>query len=72
MNTINGKVFYTIDEVAKKLKLTYANTYNAIRTGKLVSERFANSYFISEESLEDFKENYLIKRNAVKSRIVCK
>jgi len=55
MNTQNK--YYTLEEVAKKLRVVYMTVYRWVRNGKLSAYKFGKQYMVKEEDLEDFIQN---------------
>ena len=53
---INEK-YYTIEEVAKMLKVAYLTVYRWIRSGKLKSSKAGKQYRIKEAELDKFTEH---------------
>ena len=48
--------FYTIEEVAKMLKVAYLTVYRWIRAGKLTAVKAGKQYRISKVNLNNFLE----------------
>lgn len=46
--------FYTVEDLAKKFKVSTATIYGYIRSGRLSAQRFGRNYQILESSLEKF------------------
>jgi len=46
--------YYTIDEVAKMLKVAYLTVYRWIQDGKLVAYKAGKQYRIKKEDLDKF------------------
>jgi len=55
--------YYTIEEVAKTLRVTYLTVYRWIQSGKLPAYRAGKQYRISQKKLESFLLDY--KRNLI-------
>lgn len=49
--------YYTIEEVAKMLKVAYLTVYRWIQSGKLVSNKAGKQYRIKKTELDKFIEN---------------
>ncbi len=45
---------YTVEEIAKKLKVSSHTIYEYIRDGKLRAKRFGKKYQITQDSLEKY------------------
>jgi len=54
-NTINEQ-YYSIDEVAKMLKVAYLTVYRWIQSGKLKSNKAGKQYRIKKTELDRFIE----------------
>jgi excisionase family DNA binding protein len=50
--------YYTIQEVADKLKVAYLTVYRWIRSGKLKSDKAGKQYRICKENLSQFLGRY--------------
>ncbi|PIZ64501.1 DNA-binding protein [Candidatus Roizmanbacteria bacterium CG_4_9_14_0_2_um_filter_39_13] len=50
--------YYTIEEVAKTLKVTYLTVYRWVRTKRLMALKAGKQYRISEENLSTFLKKY--------------
>jgi len=49
--------FYTIHEVAKKLKISYLTVYRWIQAKKLIAIKVGKQYRVSKNELEKFLKN---------------
>jgi len=56
MIKMNNK-YYTIDELALMLKVTYLTVYRWIRAGKLKAVKAGKQYRISQDMLNKFLKN---------------
>ena len=54
--------FYTLDEVATLLKMSYMTIFRWAKSGKLPVHKFGKQYRISKETLEKFIENSKVKK----------
>lgn len=54
MITIQNINFYTVDEVAKELKVTPLTVRQYIKRGKIPAQRIGRPYLISQEALNNF------------------
>ncbi|GIW67947.1 MAG: hypothetical protein KatS3mg096_815 [Candidatus Parcubacteria bacterium] len=50
--------FYTLEEIAKILKVSYLTVYRWVKTGKLLSFKAGKQYRIKKENLDDFIKKY--------------
>ena len=50
--------YYTIDEVAKMLKVAYLTVYRWIQSGKLVAFKAGKQYRVKKEDLDSFITSY--------------
>lgn len=53
---MTNEQYYTIEEVAKMLKVAYLTVYRWIRADKLVAYKAGKQYRIKKEDLEKFIE----------------
>lgn len=51
-------LYYSIEEVAKMLKVAYLTVYRWIRSGKLLALKAGKQYRIAKDELEKFMKNY--------------
>ena len=51
---IGTLVFYTVEELAAKFKVSPHTIYEYIRSGKLLAKRFGRQYQISQQSIGKF------------------
>lgn len=51
---MTNEQYYSIEEVAKKLKVSYLTVYRWIRAGKLKSYKAGKQYRIDEAELNEF------------------
>lgn len=54
---MNNEQYYSIEEVAKLLKVAYLTVYRWIKSGKLRSFKAGKQYRISKEDLTNFIDN---------------
>lgn len=54
--------YYSIEEVAKMLKVAYLTVYRWIQSGKLNSNKVGKQYRIKKEDLDRFITNYKRKK----------
>jgi len=54
MNNLEVETYYTINEVAKMLKVAYLTVYRWIQAGKLKSHKAGKQYRIKKEDLDNF------------------
>ena len=54
--------YYTIEEVAKTLKVAYLTVYRWIQLGKLTAYKAGKQYRIKEADLGKFVESHKVKR----------
>ena len=50
--------YYTIEEVAKMLKVAYLTVYRWIQSGKLVAFKAGKQYRVKKEDLDSFITSY--------------
>ena len=50
--------FYTLQEVADKLKVSYQTVYRWVHSGQLVGHKFGTEWRIKAEDLEEFIERH--------------
>lgn len=55
---MNDENFYTIEEVAKMLKVAYLTVYRWIQAGRLVALKAGKQYRIRKEDLDNFLKGY--------------
>lgn len=53
---MKAKQYYTIEEVAKLLKVAYLTVYRWIQSGKLTAYKAGKQYRIKEDDLNKFLE----------------
>ena len=51
---IGSLVFYTVEELASKFKVSPHTIYEYIRSGRLPAKRFGRQYQISQHGIESF------------------
>lgn len=56
MKKDNGEQYYTIEELAKMLKVVYLTVYRWIQSGRLVAYKAGKQYRIKKEDLDKFLE----------------
>ncbi|MEK7527915.1 MAG: helix-turn-helix domain-containing protein [Patescibacteria group bacterium] len=54
--------YYTIEEVAKTLKVAYLTVYRWIQSGKLVAFKAGKQYRVKKENLDSFITSYKGKK----------
>lgn len=54
--------YYTIEEVAKMLKVAYLTVYRWIQSGKLVAFKAGKQYRVKKENLDSFITSYERKK----------
>ena len=54
--------YYTIEEVAKMLKVAYLTVYRWIQSGKLVAFKAGKQYRVKKEDLDRFITSYERKK----------
>ena len=54
---MTNEQYYTIQEVAKMLKVAYLTVYRWIQSGKLTSNKAGKQYRIKKTELDKFIEN---------------
>ena len=54
--------YYTIEEVAKMLKVAYLTVYRWIQNGKLVAFKAGKQYRVKKEDLDSFITSYKRKK----------
>lgn len=60
-NTIQEQ-YYSIEEVAKMLKVAYLTVYRWIQAGKLVAHKAGKQYRVKKEDLDKFVTTYERKK----------
>ncbi len=48
--------FYTLEEIAKMLKVSYLSVYRWIKSGKLISYKVGKQYRIGQKDFKNFLE----------------
>lgn len=56
--------FYTLEEIAKMLKVSYLTVYRWVRAGKLLSFKVGKQYRIKNKDLESFIISKKIIKNS--------
>lgn len=54
LNNMTNDQYYSIEEVAKMLKVAYLTVYRWIQSGKLVAYKAGKQYRIKKEGLDKF------------------
>lgn len=54
INTTEPVKYYTIEEIAEILRVTYLTVYRWIRAGKLEAQKAGKQYRISQSQLDNF------------------
>ena len=62
MANMTDEQYYTIEEVAKMLKVAYLTVYRWIQSGKLSSNKAGKQYRIKKEDLDRFVTSYKRKK----------
>lgn len=57
IKTMNEEKYYTINEVAKLLKVAYLTVYRWIQEGKLQTDKAGKQYRIKKSVLDEFVKN---------------
>ena len=55
---MTNEQYYTIEEVAKMLKVAYLTVYRWIQDGKLVAFKAGKQYRVKKEDLDSFVTSY--------------
>lgn len=55
MNT--QEKFYTLEEVAEKLRVAYMTVYRWVRSGRLSAYKFGKQYMVKQSDLDNFVES---------------
>lgn len=55
--------YYTIEEIAKMLKVAYLTVYRWIQDGKLVAYKAGKQYRVKKEDLDKFITSYKVKND---------
>lgn len=63
MTNIIEEKYYTIEEVAKMLRIAYLTVYRWIQDGKLTSVKAGKQYRIKKDDLNNFLNGYKHKNN---------
>lgn len=59
---MTNEQYYTIEEVAKMLKVAYLTVYRWIQDGKLVAFKAGKQYRVKKENLDSFVTSYKGKK----------
>ena len=51
---LGDSLYYTVEELAKKFRISPATIYEYIKSGQLPARRFGKKYQIAERNLERF------------------
>jgi len=62
ITNMTDEQYYTIEEVAKMLKVAYLTVYRWIQSGKLVAFKAGKQYRIKKEDLDSFITSYKRKK----------
>lgn len=57
-----NETYYSINEVAKLLKVAYLTVYRWIRAGKLPAYQVEKQYRINKTDFEAFMQSYKVKK----------
>ena len=49
--------FYTLEEIAERLKVVYMTVYRWVKSGKLPAYKFGKQYRIKKNDIQKFIEN---------------
>ena len=60
--------YYTVSEVAAKLKINKNSIYDYIRMGKMPASKLGNRYRVSDEQLKAFMDSMTIKQPGQEKR----
>ncbi len=60
---MTNEQYYTIEEVAKMLKVAYLTVYRWIQDGKLPSAKAGKQYRIKKDDLDNFLNSYKHNNN---------
>jgi len=55
---MTNEQYYTIEEVAKMLKVAYLTVYRWIQDGRLVAFKAGKQYRVKKEDLDGFTKSY--------------
>lgn len=58
---MTNETYYSINEVAKLLKVAYLTVYHWIRAGKLPAYQVEKQYRIDKKDFEKFIQSYKVK-----------
>ena len=58
ITNMTDEQYYTIEEVAKMLKVAYLTVYRWIQDGKLLSVKAGKQYRIKKNDLDNFLNSY--------------
>ncbi len=59
---MTNEQYYTIEEVAKMLKVVYLTVYRWIQSGKLVAYKAGKQYRVKKQDLDSFVTSYERKK----------
>jgi len=62
MKTTEVDTYYSINEVAKLLKVAYLTVYRWIQAGKLPAFQIEKQYRIDKSEFEKFMQSYKVKK----------
>jgi putative molybdopterin biosynthesis protein len=62
ITNMTDEQYYTIEEVAKMLKVAYLTVYRWIQSGKLVAFKAGKQYRVKKEDLDGFITSYKRKK----------
>lgn len=62
ITNMTDEQYYTIEEVAKTLKVAYLTVYRWIQSGKLVAFKAGKQYRVKKENLDSFITSYKGKK----------
>lgn len=60
---MTDETYYSINEVAKLLKVAYLTVYRWIRAGKLPAYQVEKQYRIDKKDFEKFIQSYKVNKN---------
>lgn len=58
ITNMTDEQYYTIEEVAKTLKVAYLTVYRWIQSGKLVAFKAGKQYRVKNKDLDSFVKSY--------------
>jgi acetyl-CoA synthetase len=55
------EAYYTLQEIADRLKVSYRTVYRWVRSGRLAAYKFGQDWRVSESDLRAFIESHRVK-----------